>query len=238
MAKQTNKKTCFVIGPIGEPESDIRDWSDKILECIVTPAVKACGYKQPVRADKIAQSGLITIQIMQHLVRDDLVVADLTGPNANVYYELAVRHAARKPFVQLIKTGERIPFDLKDLRTIEVSTDIKIGQEATEQLKTYIPEIEKRGQKVITPISLVVELELMRTSGDQQQRTLADLLEKMDILRSSIFEVGEDILNQIQRVQGRYPQLTVSAEILQEARKEAIRRLKQRETKTSEDDNL
>ena len=83
------EKQCFVIAPIGEAESDTRK-----------------------RSDQISEPGIITSQVIQHIVDDPLVIADLTGRNPNVFYELAIRHAIKKPLVQIIKKGEAFPFDL------------------------------------------------------------------------------------------------------------------------------
>jgi|ERR1700722_12100722 hypothetical protein len=93
-------KQCFVIAPIGEPESETRKRSDKILKYVIVPAVEACQY-QAIRADQISEPGMITSQVIQHIVDDPPVVADLSGRNPNVFYELAIRHILRKPLVQL-----------------------------------------------------------------------------------------------------------------------------------------
>ena len=92
MATEPEKKTCFVISPIGEPESDTRKRADKILKYVIDPSVERRGYKA-VRADHISEPGMITSQVIQHIVDDDLVIADLTDRNPNVFYELALRHA-------------------------------------------------------------------------------------------------------------------------------------------------
>jgi len=55
---------------------------------------------------------------MRYLRKSDLVIADLTYHNPNVFYELAVRHLNKKPVIHLIKKGEKIPFDINDRRTI------------------------------------------------------------------------------------------------------------------------
>ena len=78
-------KMCFVIAPIGEPDSDTRKRSDQILRHIVRPAVESKGYTA-VRADEISEPGIITSQVIQHVVDDPLVVADLTERNPNVFY--------------------------------------------------------------------------------------------------------------------------------------------------------
>ena len=175
-----------MIGPIGEPDSEIRRWADKILNHIIAPAVEKCGYGKPIRADQIPGSGLISVQVIERLIKEDLVIADLTGRNPNVFYELAVRHAMRKPFIQLIKKGEQIPFDLKDLRTIEIDTEIDVAFKAIEQLKKYIPEVEREGPKIKNPISVAVTFEIMRESGDEQQKTLGDVLAKLEEMGSVI----------------------------------------------------
>ena len=90
----TEKKKCFVITPIGEDGSETRRRADQILRHVIAPAAEACGF-ETVRADQIAEPGLITTQIIQHIIDDPLVIADLTGSNPNVFYELAVRHAIR-----------------------------------------------------------------------------------------------------------------------------------------------
>ena len=116
---ENTQKTCFVIAPIGDVDSDIRKRSDQLLRHIIRPAAESCGY-EAVRADEIQEPGIITSQVIQRVVDADLVVADLTERNPNVFYELAIRHAIRKPFVQIIDEGETLPFDVAVTRTIFV----------------------------------------------------------------------------------------------------------------------
>lgn len=113
--------TCFYITPIGEDGSEQRKHSDLFLGSIVEPALEHLGLKV-VRADAIDKPGTITRQIMEYLLRSRLVIADLSFHNPNVFYELAIRHAARLPVVQLIRAADRIPFDLNQIRTIKIDT--------------------------------------------------------------------------------------------------------------------
>jgi nucleoside 2-deoxyribosyltransferase len=143
------EKTCFVIAPIGEPESEIRKRSDKILRHVITPVAQECGYK-PIRADDISEPGIITSQVIQHIVDDDLVIADLTGQNPNVFYELAIAHAIKKPLVQIIKKGEQIPFDIASTRTIHVDhTDLDNVEEAKNEISRQIKLLKEIHQKLI-----------------------------------------------------------------------------------------
>jgi hypothetical protein len=75
-----------------------------------------------LRADAIDKPGVITRQVIEYLLRARLVVVDLSFHNPNVFYELAIRHAARLPVVQLIRTADRIPFDVNQIRTVVIDT--------------------------------------------------------------------------------------------------------------------
>ena len=118
---------CFVISPIGRKGSNERNRSDLILDEIIKPAAQKCGY-QILRADQISEPGIITRQVIEHVMQDELVIADLSGGNPNVYYELAYRHFARKPLVTIIQEGERIAFDINQFRTIQFDFNFEVSR--------------------------------------------------------------------------------------------------------------
>lgn len=165
-------KTCFFIAPIGEPGSEIRRRSDRILKYIVAPVVAQCGYTA-LRADQISEPGLITTRVIQHVIDDPLVIADLTGPNPNVFYELAIRHAVRKPLVQIIRRGEQLPFDVAGMRTVELDhTDLESAEEAKVEIARQIEALERNPQGVDTPISVAIDIQNLRQSDNPEKRTL------------------------------------------------------------------
>jgi hypothetical protein len=129
-------KKCFVISPIGQPGSDVRKQADEVLDYIIEPALKDMGI-EAVRADKLTDPGLITDQIIAAIVNYDLCIADLSGQNPNVFYELAIAQAYRRPVVLLTRAGEIIPFDVKNYRYIEY--DLK-----SKSIRTKIPELKKQ----------------------------------------------------------------------------------------------
>ena len=114
-------KVCFYITPIGEDGSDARKHSDMMLSHLIEPVVKEMGLKA-VRADKIEKSGLISQQVFEHLVKSRLCIADLSFSNPNAFYELGVRHMTKRATIQVIRKGDRIPFDVSQGRTIIVDT--------------------------------------------------------------------------------------------------------------------
>ncbi|SRR6266404_2023442 len=71
-------------------------------------------------ADQITTPGPITAQIIRQLLDAPLVIADLSGTNPNVMYELAIRHSSGKPVIQISTNISEIPFDVAGLRTIGV----------------------------------------------------------------------------------------------------------------------
>jgi len=118
--------TCFVIGPIGNrlatagsPDRVTYEESLRVMEEVIEPACVQNGLS-PVRADGLTRAGEITEQIFHRLRDDVVVIADLTGANPNVMYELGLRHTRNKLTVQIGEFG-RLPFDVNVIRTIQFS---------------------------------------------------------------------------------------------------------------------
>jgi len=115
------ESTCFYIAPIGDEGSEPRKHSDLFLGSIVEPAMEPFQLTV-IRADAIDKPGIITRQIIDYIMRSRLVIADLSFHNPNVFYELALRHAMKLPIVQLIRTSDKVPFDVNQMRTIQIDT--------------------------------------------------------------------------------------------------------------------
>lgn len=183
---------CFVISPIGDEDSDTRKRSDQVLKHIIRPAAEACGYKAE-RADEIDKPGLITSQVITRVVQDELVIADLTEMNPNVFYELALRHAVRKPLVQIIQKGERIPFDVAGTRTIHVDhTDLDSADNARLAIEKQIKALESDPEDMETPISVSLELQHLKQSDNPEDRNLADVISEITEIRQLIGKLSEN----------------------------------------------
>ena len=188
-----DNKNCFVIAPIGESGSDTRKRSDQVLKHVIKPAVASCGY-EAVRADEIDKPGMITSQVIQHIHTAPLVVADLTEYNPNVFYELAIRHALRKPFIHLIEEGERIPFDVANTRTIYVNhRDLDSVDSAKNGIINQIKALEKDASNIETPFSVSLDLQALRQSEKPEERSLADLVAVVSDINTGLGKLGTKI---------------------------------------------
>jgi hypothetical protein len=123
---------CFYISPIGEEGSEQRKHADLFMGALVEPALAEFNLHL-VRADQIGEAGMITGQIIEHIVHSKLVIVDLSFHNPNVFYELALRHAVRRPIVQISRAADKLPFDIGQVRTIVVDTT---------DIYTFVPQLE------------------------------------------------------------------------------------------------
>lgn len=123
MEDLTPQLKAFVIGPIGDrdephgsPRRMVYEEAVQVLEEVIEPACSALGLAA-LRADQITRTGEIPEQIFRQIRDSHVVIADLTGANPNVMYELGLRHTTGKLTVQLGERG-RLPFDVAAIRTI------------------------------------------------------------------------------------------------------------------------
>lgn len=109
--KISSSDTCFVMQPFAAP---LGDYYEKIYK----PAIEKAGLK-PVRADAdIFGTGKIIDQVWRGINDAKVLVAELTSRNPNVFYELGVAHALKKPVVLVSSNEKDVPFDLQHIRVI------------------------------------------------------------------------------------------------------------------------
>ena len=193
----STEKMCFVIGPIGDEDSDIRERANLTFEYIIKPIVEEFGYSL-TRADHINESGMITSQIIDQIVDSSLVIADLSDNNPNVFYELAIRHIVQKPYIHMIKSGQDIPFDITGMRAIYFNVDLESAHKAKEDLHNQIKSIENNQFKPNNPITSAITQKNISKMLSEEGNIESDnipkvVLESVSELRSMIIDVKNEI---------------------------------------------
>ena len=120
-----DKPLCFVVMPFGikrDTEGGEVDF-DVVYRDFIKPAIEAADL-EPIRADEETISGIIHKPMYERLILCDYAVADLTTTNANVFYELGIRHAV-KPFttITVFSSDSKLPFDVNFLRSMPYEYD-------------------------------------------------------------------------------------------------------------------
>jgi hypothetical protein len=179
---QSEKKLCFVIGPIGDPGSDTRRHADWLLRGIIKPVFDEHFPDFKVqRADEIVVPGNISSQVISRLISAPLVIADMSLHNANAFYELAIRHMKMLPTVHLIHEKWKIPFDVAPYRAIPFAFDNYSDLEkARDELRSTVTEAIAPGFRVENPVTHAigrVELELHATPA---MKVILERLDKIE----------------------------------------------------------
>lgn len=122
MGDADKKKICFIVSQIGQEDSQERIGADWFLEAIVRPVFSSQFTEYIVkRADEIPDPGMIDAQVISMLINVDIVIADLTNLNPNVFYEIGLRHMTQKPIIHMHEKGSKLPFDISLFRSIPYS---------------------------------------------------------------------------------------------------------------------
>lgn len=122
---QRGRPHAFVVMPFGRKQGADGRWIDfnSIYSDLIKPCLEVAGF-EAFRADEETTSGDILTDMFQELLLADLVIADLSIDNANVFYELGIRHALRKRGVVHIQAGRAyLPFDIYNVRTLPYHCD-------------------------------------------------------------------------------------------------------------------
>lgn len=191
MTEKTKK--AFVISPIGQKGTDTRRHADMVYNSVLAPVFESTPYAL-LRADAMSKPGIITNDIVNEIVRSDLCVADMTGLNPNVFYELGIAHAAKRPTIHLASTATVLPFDNLGYRAIIFDPyDWHSQEEARLNLRASLVEVGGANFKVVNPVTNAqAEFEIAR-SEDPQSQTTEELLRRvsqLEAMSSNFLAVG------------------------------------------------
>lgn len=187
-----NKKTCFVITPIGDDNSDIRRHIEGIIDQAIQPAI---GDKYVLSVShRDFEIGSINDRIVKRVYESDLVIANLTNTNPNVMYELAIRYSSGKPAIVVAEKGTKLPFDVIDENTIFYVND----PAGANELKNKICETEKQIDfnkkdygpifKAINTIPLYNEVESGAVTGEDvpSGKMMQYIIDRLDTIENKV----------------------------------------------------
>ena len=210
----SSKPKAFVTMPFGESDEDKEmfqttyNFSKEKLE--------AFGFEVR-RADETPGSSSIMRQIIQHIDESDVCVADLTGSNANVFYELAIAHSLDKPVILMTQDDVRdLPFDIASYRVYQYSDSIAGSGEVEDALRIGATAFLQGNPIFGNPVSEYFGREVRRFSPENSEEAepgLYDYFDQLERSQGSIlgiygkFRSGQDdMLARMQNVTGRFQQ--------------------------------
>ena len=129
-----NRPRIFVVMQFGERY-------DFLYQDVILPVAQKLGF-EALRADDVYRPGVILQDIIREIIECDVVVADITPVNANVFYELGYAHATQKPTILLAnRSVEKLPFDISGYRVVYYSNTIRGKSEIVLVLEKHLQSI-------------------------------------------------------------------------------------------------
>jgi len=146
-------RICFVIMPFSQTASCTEDEWTKVFETIFKPAIENAGLGYECRRS-VATRGNIVGGILRDLNDAHVILADLTDRNANVFYELGVRHALTNRTIIVAQRREHIPFDLQSYASHVYNWKSEAGKhDFASTIKRVLEEIDVNPERPDNPVS-------------------------------------------------------------------------------------
>jgi hypothetical protein len=174
---------CFVVTPIGADESAERRYADGITDGVLKPVLEEFNLV-PLVAHRIAKAGSINSQVINNLYTSKLVIANLTGLNPNVMYEVGIRYTMRKPMILICEKGTRLPFDIIEERTIFYANDIAGSEELKDRLRGMLTDFDFDGLQD-NPVYRILDFDNAMGKISDESASDALLKQLKDIIQSS-----------------------------------------------------
>ncbi len=171
MQEEERRPLCFVLMPFAEEQREVYDG-------VIKPTVEECGITC-LRADDIYSPGPILVKVMENIARAKVILADLSGRNSNVFYEVGMAHAIRanEDVVLLCRDMEDVPFDLRHLGVI-------VYKDTTSGFET----LKKDLRKAFVSLGLVGAEEALYLTEEEWGIAEADAMEPAAFLSGLRYE--------------------------------------------------
>lgn len=160
-------------------------WFDTYYEEIYIPAIKAAGMK-PTRADDLYRPGNIVNDIWNYTKSADIILADLTSKNPNVFYELGLAHAIAKPAVLITASMDDVPFDLRSLRVLVYDINLpNWGEKLKGKITKALTETLKSPEDAVLPTFLETT-KSKRIEVSPKEKEILELKSDLDSLKREV----------------------------------------------------
>ena len=185
-------KVCFVIMPIADMDGYDTGHFDRVYSHLIKPACELAGY-QAVRADDVASSNYIIIDILHKILDSEMVLCDLSGRNPNVLYELGIRQAFNLPTVLIkdIKTNKI--FDIQGLRYTEYNQSLRVDEVSRDANLIKIC-LEATAKPSSTDVNSLIQLLAVKPAT---RPSSVELSSETSVILSAI----KDLANRISKVE-------------------------------------
>lgn len=172
---------CFVLMPFDTLH-------DGIYTAVLKPTVISCGFVCS-RADELSSNHTIMQDIWKGVASADIILAELTDRNPNVFYELGIAHQMNKQVVLMTRSPDNIPFDLKPLRHIVYDQGNNWEVNLSKHLKETLMSVKKSGEKSAPPFwkqggDLLTTLDEMGIQNVYRDRSYFDI-NRMELMDSA-----------------------------------------------------
>ena len=142
-ASSAGMETVQLLPGADVPVIDFDATDRKVIEPAVEKAAKNVGLEiECIRSDKAGHSGFIHREMLEHVAGADIAIVDITTQNANVFYELGVRHSFRRSTTILIqRLGTHIPFNISGMRVLPYSDNEVPDENGNSRLQTSVQKL-------------------------------------------------------------------------------------------------
>lgn len=198
--EEDKSKKAFIVTPVGA-SAEVRRATDGLIRSVLKPVLEEYGY-EAVASHQEDDLGSISLKIIKHLLEDDLVIVNLSTLNANVMYELGIRHATGKPVILISDSDTTLPFDTKDQRTIFYYNDMMGSIELRDKLKGIVSDEAKLSSNEGNPIFMAANDSVLNKAifdkikdnniGGEERDLVEMVLSKMESFEKKIsFSQGQ-----------------------------------------------
>lgn len=183
-------KTCFIISRIGGDDTPERKTADEKLNHFFKPVLEKLDY-DPIRADQEEIPGSISRSIVERIINSEMVIADISDQNPNVFYEIAIRNAVKKPIIIIRSPDQKPPFDIQDKRAIAVDmSKPDIWRPAMDKLEKQIKFAEKNpanaSESILSDFTFSIESETKKDVESVLLRTVKDMQDKLNRISNDV----------------------------------------------------